>query len=301
MKVNKKPLVSVIMPTHNAGDFLRFAIESILNQTYKNIELIIVNDASTDETSNILNLLKSNRKVRIITNEVQVGVSKSANIGVSKARGEFIARMDSDDIAISTRFEKQVVFLTKNKNVVAVGGQCELIDSSGIKIGEKRFPIDNYHIKSMIFANVPLQQPTLMVNKKLLPNNFLWYDNNFSSAEELELIFRLFNIGEVRNLRDVVLRYRVHDHNTSLIDPKRTFYLTLKTRIKAVFKIRYTPTIRRVLITIAQLGYVTIIPDKWIYPVYVYIRGMRKIDISNAKINLDVFKPLKKVYQLVQS
>ena len=301
MKVNKKPLVSVIMPTHNAGDFLRFAIESILNQTYKNIELIIVNDASTDETSNILNLLKSNRKVRINTNEVQVGVSKSANIGVSKARGEFIARMDSDDIAISTRFEKQVVFLTKNKNVVAVGGQCELIDSSGIKIGEKRFPIDNYHIKSMIFANVPLQQPTLMVNKKLLPNNFLWYDNNFSSAEELELIFRLFNIGEVRNLRDVVLRYRVHDHNTSLIDPKRTFYLTLKTRIKAVFKFGYTPTFRGVLITIAQLGFVTIIPDMWIYPVYVYIRGMRKIDISNAKINLDVFKPLKKVYQLVQS
>ena len=61
MKVNKKPLVSVIMPTHNAGDFLRFAIESILNQTYKNIELIIVNDASTEETSNILYLLKSNR------------------------------------------------------------------------------------------------------------------------------------------------------------------------------------------------------------------------------------------------
>lgn len=302
MKTSKAPLVSVVMPVYNAGDFLRASIDSMLNQTYKNFEFIIVNDASTDETSKILKQYKrQDRRVRIITNKINLGVSRSANIAINETKGEFIARMDADDIANSDRIEKQVNFLRRNKKVVAVGGQCELIDKDGIKIGEKIFPTDNNRIKNMIFSNVPLQQPTLMVNKNLLPKNFVWYDNDFSSAEELELIFKLFRLGEVRNLKDIVLKYRIHNHNTSFINPKKTFYLTVKTRIKGLTKYGYIPSLSGILTTCAQVLFISLIPNKFIYPIYTYIRGMRKINLTNVRINVDANIFFKKAFELAKA
>lgn len=296
MKQVNRPLVSVVMPVRNAGNFLLEAIKSILNQTYKNLELIIVNDASTDETSRILSSFKDKR-IMIFKNKTRFGVTKSANLAISKAKGKYIARMDGDDIADLERIEKQVNFLNKNKNVVAVGGQCELINSDGIKIGEKRFPFENDEIRKMIFSSVPLQQPTLMVNTKLLPKNFVWYDENYSSAEELELLFKLFKFGEVRNLNDYLLRYRIHGGNTSLKDPKKTFFLTLKTRFLAIRKYGYRPTFKGVMTTFAQVILISLIPDSWIYPIYSLIRGTNKF---NVKINLDANILLQKAFSLVK-
>jgi len=285
----KQQLISVIMPVYNAGDFLRSAIESILNQTYKNLELIIVNDASTDNTSKIVSdYKKKDKRIISIKNEERLGVSRSASEGILKSKGNYIARMDADDISLPDRLEKQVSFLQKNPKVVAIGGQCELIDSYGARIGEKIFPTSFAKIKTMIFRNVPLQQPALMVNRKLLPSDFVWYDENYSSAEELELLFKLFKFGTVRNLDSYVLKYRIHPKNTSLSNPKKTFYLTLKTRIIGVLKYGYVPTISGMLTTLMQGVFITLIPSKMIYPTYAYIRGMKKINLPRININ---FKP----------
>ena len=299
---DRNQLVSVVMPVYNAGGFLCASIESILNQTYKNLELIIINDASTDRTSKILNLYKKvDRRIKIFTNKVQLGVSKSASLGISKAEGKFIARMDADDVAYLTRIEKQVRFLQNNRKVVAVGGQCDLIGKNGIKSGEKRFPISDRDIKGMIFSSVPLQQPTLMVNRTLLPKNFVWYDENYSSAEELELLFKLFKFGKVRNLPDKVLKYRIHDKNTSLKNPKKTFYLTLKTRLIAILKYGYIPTFKGVLVTFAQVVFVSLMPNGWIYPIYSYLRGMRRFNWRSVKINWNVNGTFKKAFQLAKA
>jgi glycosyltransferase involved in cell wall biosynthesis len=278
-----KPLISVVIPARNAGNFLVESIESILNQTYKNIEIIIINDASTDNTAKILSSFKDKR-IRVFKNKVRFGVTKSANLAIVKAKGEFIARMDGDDVSAPKRFEKQVKFLMTHKNVVAVGGQCELINAAGEHIGRKNFPLTNQKIKQMIFSSVPLQQPTLMVNRKLLPNNFIWYDETYTSAEELELLFKLFKFGEVRNLKDYLLKYRIHKGNTSLKDPRKTFGLTLKTRFLAISKYGYTPTFRGVLITIAEFIVVNSLPESWIYPIYSFVRNPQRL---NVKLNID--------------
>jgi glycosyltransferase involved in cell wall biosynthesis len=299
---NKTPLVSVVMPVRNADDFLCAAIESILNQTYKNLELIIINDASTDGTSKLLNFYKkSDKRVRIFTNKVQLGVSKSASLGISKARGVFVARMDADDIAYPTRLEKQVTFLQNNQKAVAVGGQCDLIDKNGIKFGEKRFPTSDKAIRGMIFSSVPLQQPTLVVNQALLPKDFVWYDEDYSSAEELELLFKLFKFGEVRNLPGKVLKYRIHDNNTSLKNPKKTFYLTLKTRLNAIVKYGYTPTLKGILTTLVQAVFISLVPSSWIYPIYSHLRGMRRLSWCGVKIDRDVNGAFKKAFQLAKA
>ena len=277
---NKKPLVSVVMPVRNVGNFILEAIASILNQTYKKLEIIVVDDASTDDTYKILKSLNSKR-IKIIRNKHKLGVTSSANAALKRAKGDFIARMDGDDVADPKRIEKQIAFLLKNPEVVAVGGQCKLINSEGIQTGIKTFPTSDKKIKEMIFSNVPVQQPALMVAVGRLPKNFAWYDENYESAEELELLFKLFQFGKIANLKDFVLKYRIHGENTSLKNPKKTFFLTLKTRLASIKKYNYRPSIKSILITLAQTVVILMIPESSIYPLYTLIRGIYKFDVNS--------------------
>jgi len=275
------------MPVYNAGEFLLEAIKSLQDQTYQNWELIAVDDQSTDDSWQILKRLAQNdKRIKIYRNGKNGGVVRTANLALSKIKGQFVARMDADDVSLSERLEKQVEFLQTNSDVVAVGGQCELIDKNSEIIGEKHFPTEAQNIKKMMFYSIPLQQPTLMVNQRLLPNDFVWYEDNFDVAEEVELLFKFFQYGKVCNLPEPVLQYRLHNKNISLQNPKHTFYLTFKSRLRAIFKYGYQPTIIGLLITLIQLIAVNLLPSQWIYPIYELIRGSKKIELTK------VLKPL---------
>jgi glycosyltransferase involved in cell wall biosynthesis len=267
MDKRKTPLISIVMPVRNAGSFLVEAVESLINQTHKNWELIAVDDYSSDKSYEILeSYSKKDKRIKLFRNDKRLGVSGTANVAIQKAKGKYIARMDADDISFPCRLEKQLAYLQKNKDVIAVGGQCDVINKKGEKIGEKIFPTEAQDIKKMIFSNAPLQQPTLIVNSRLLPSNFYWYDDKHEIAEEIELLFRLFQHGKVCNLKEKVLFYRIHNNNISLKDPKKTFLLTLKARMKAIFRYGYRPTLLGVLITIMQAIIVGVLPRRLIYP-----------------------------------
>jgi len=271
------PLVSIVMPVYNASKYLPQALNSIISQSYTNWELICVDDASLDNSLSILKkFAKLDKRIKVYANNVNGGVSKTANFALSKAKGDFIARMDADDISTFDRLEKQVDFLNKNKDVVLVGGQCKLINSKGKLIGYKNFPINSKKAYKMLFTSIPVQQPSTMVNKNLLPKKFVWYDKDFNSAEEVDLLFRLFKYGKISNLNDVILSYRIHNTNTSLVNPKKTFYLTLKSRIKAVKKYGYKPSLLSILVNLAQIVVVTILPEKYIYPLFSFVKGFKK-------------------------
>jgi glycosyltransferase involved in cell wall biosynthesis len=277
MKQNTVPILSVVMPVYNAGSFLVEAIESIRNQTYTSWELFAIDDHSTDNSWQILKKYeKKDSRIKVYKNGKHRGVAGAANLALSFAKGTFIARMDADDISHPTRFARQIAFLEKNKDVVAVGGQCELIDEQGKKIGWKQFPTENNQIHALMFNRIPLQQPTLMVNTSLLPKDFIWYEDNFYSAEEVELLFRLFKYGKIRNMPQVLLKYRIHPENTSLKDPKKTFFLTLTTRLAAIFKHDYRPTLNGVIVSIFETIAVIILPSKYIYPVYAFMQNVKQ-------------------------
>jgi len=133
----KQPLVSVIMPAFNAELFIADAIESIISQTYRNWELIAVDDGSTDATKQIIrNLANKNNKIKPIYLRKNHGESAAANIGFSKTKDQYIARIDADDIAHPERLTKQVKFLQNHPDYVLVGSQADIIDEYNQIIGE---------------------------------------------------------------------------------------------------------------------------------------------------------------------
>jgi glycosyltransferase involved in cell wall biosynthesis len=270
------PLVSVVMAVFNAAEFLDEAVGSIRNQTYTHWELVCWDDASVDGSWDILvSFAERDKRIHVFRDGKHRGVAGAANLALSKARGVMIARMDADDVACPDRLQRQVAYLLKHQETVAVGGQCALIDCTGNIIGEKLFPTDPEKVRRMIFSSIPVQQPALMVSCRHLSDSFVWYQEGATVAIEVELLFRLFQRGQVANLEDFVLMYRIHNRNISLTHPKRTFFATLKGRIKGVFTYGYRPSAGGVLATLAQTVIVAVLPSRWIYPVYAFVQRLR--------------------------
>lgn len=274
-KSKKQPLVSIVLPVYNAGDFLVEAILSVINQTYKNWELICVDDASIDNSLSILQeFALHDQRIKIYSNPRNLGVALTSNFAISKTKGKFLSRMDADDVMFPNKIEKQVKFLLKNPGVVIVGGQCQLINRERELIGKKTFPTRNNDLYKMAFRSMPIQQPTMMINLKLLPKNFSWYVDRFKPADDLDLFFRLFNYGLFANLPDIVLKYRVHKNNISLKNPKRTFFLTYEIRKRATELYDYKPLWSSKLINSLQYLVVSSLPNFLIYPIFVFWRGL---------------------------
>src|SRR3989338_5597380 len=136
--LKRDPKICVIMSVYNGLPYLKEAVKSILNQTYKNFEFIIVDDASRDKTWQFLKSLKDKR-VKLIQNKKNLGLAASLNIAIRLAQGDFIARMDADDISLSNRFEEQIKYLTKHQEIDLCGTWVPLIDDTGKIVGSKTF------------------------------------------------------------------------------------------------------------------------------------------------------------------
>jgi glycosyltransferase involved in cell wall biosynthesis len=207
------PLVSVTMPVYNGEKYLKEAIDSVLNQSYKNIELIIVNDASTDSTKKIIHAYSDSR-IRYVENETNSGIVYSRNRGVVEAEGEFVATLDSDDIAMQNRIEKQVDFLCKNPDFGMCGTFYHTIDRNGNFIGRIRYPTGNVDIiTSMILGNC-FGNSTIMIRSKIVKE--LKYRKGYDIAEDYDLWCRIAKIAKLANLPIYGTLYRVHGNNVSV-------------------------------------------------------------------------------------
>lgn len=297
-----KPKVSVLMAAYNAENYIESTIESVLNQTYKNFEFIIVNDNSTDRTLDLINKYsKKDNRIIVINLKKNLGPSLAANIGLKSVNGTYLFRVDADDVSVSTRLEKQVEFLNANPETSMLGGQCKLINSEGQFIGYKRFPQNHLSIYNSLFSRNPIQHPSCVINLKNMSKLVMLHDGKSVLAHDLELVFLASRYGQLANLNDFILYYRQYPGSFSLSNPKKTFLSTLTVRIESIFKYGHTPSIKGILTTLIQAVFITIIPSRWIYPIYSYLRGMKKIDFRNARMNLDANIFFKKAFQLVKA
>lgn len=275
-----RPLVSVIMPVYNAGGYLVPAIESILNQTYENIELIIVDDASIDGSGQVLSKYakKYPKRIKLITLEKNVnkGGDVAGNIGYVEAKGKYVARMDADDIARVDRIEKQVMYLEEYQYVDVLGSCATVIDSEGKTLGDKIVPSTHEQIYSEFFVYHPIIHPTVMVRKSAIRRKRLYKLDYMANNDYLTFIQLISRGKRFANLPDKLLQYRMHENNDSLTGVKKNFINSLKIRARAVKEYGYKPNAVGVAKLMGQVLVVVLLPEKVIVSLYMIMRGIKK-------------------------
>jgi glycosyltransferase involved in cell wall biosynthesis len=205
------PLVSVVMSVYNGERYLSKAIESILNQTYPNIEFIIINDGSTDRSSEIISSF-SGEKIILVERENR-GLIDSLNEGFALAKGDYIARQDADDVSIESRIHTQVEFLEKNLSVYLVGANAEKIDENDNVIGTITNP-------SMVLPNFfyhanPFVHGSIMLRRKLLDELHVWYDKKMLYIEDYDFFWRMSVLHDTMNIQENLYLYREHNESIS--------------------------------------------------------------------------------------
>lgn len=275
-QINKRPLVSVIMPVYNGFSFVAEAIESVLNQTYKNLEFVIVNDGSTDNTLRVIKHFKDlyPRKIKVISYIKNQGESAAANIGFAASKGEFIARMDADDICHQERIEKQVDFMLFHPEIIVLGSQALVIDKNGKRVGRKTFPQDHKTIYRHYGFYHPMMHPSCMFRRSLLSHKDHLWENNHEPNDDYYTLFGLLRFGKFANLPDELVAYRVHDKNKSLQKARAKVFSAMRVRKDAIRNFGYRPGVLAIMLNLAQLLGALILPERLIVPAYLLMRGM---------------------------
>lgn len=201
----QKPLVSVVMSVFNAEKYIHQAVESILRQTYKNLEFIVINDGSTDGTRDILESFEDSRITFI--HQDNVGITQSLNKGIALAHGKYVARQDADDISKPERLEKQVAFLEGHPQVGLLGSRFEFIDEDGDVKRQSFLPTDNDTLQERLTKINQFCHASVIMRKEAL-DKVGAYSEFFRYAQDYDLWLRISEHYEIANLPEMLVQYR---------------------------------------------------------------------------------------------
>ena len=188
--------LSVILPVYNVEDYIAEAIDSILTQTYTDYELIIVDDGSTDRTPEIVRDNATDKKVKIITNATNQGLTKSLNIGIAEAKGKYIARQDGDDISLPTRLAEQVAFMEENPKIALLGTDMQVLNEDKLHVKKRKNPNPTFED---LLAHNSVVGASVMIRKSALDEVGV-YDEAFRVTEDYELTLRMAKHFKVATL-----------------------------------------------------------------------------------------------------
>ena len=221
--------ISIVMPVYNAAAYLGEAIHSILSQSLRDWELVIVDDCSTDNSAEIVASFRDER-IRFFHLTARSGVSRALNYGISFSRSEFIGRMDADDICVASRFEKQLTFLTSHPEIALVGSALKTFPSPEVIW---KSPGHHEEIRlEMMFRN-PIYHSTVVFRRAAFETLANGYRQEFEPAEDFDLWERMSRNFKVANVPEILVRYRRHGNQASLADPARRLLVTRKIKQRA--------------------------------------------------------------------
>lgn len=224
--------VSVIMPAYNSEKYIGEAIESVFGQTFKDWELIVINDGSKDKTAEVVNKY-SDERIRFINNDINHGFLYGLNYGISIANGEYIARLDDDDVAYSDRFEKQVKYLDEHPDIVLVGGQHDTLTEETV-IKEDWASINSpEELKFTLLFQNPIGHSSFMSRKSIYDDFDIIYDT-FIQTPDYHLLLDISRIGKIALLNDVVYKYRIHATQSTSVRSK-DMKMTEKDRCQCMY------------------------------------------------------------------
>jgi glycosyltransferase involved in cell wall biosynthesis len=213
-----EPSLTVLMPVHDADTFIGASLESVLTQTYADIEVVVVDDASADSTPEILAGV-SDPRLRILRLERSAGIAAALNAALDEARGRYVARMDADDVALPDRLERQVAALERDPSIGIVGGNLQPIDVNGHPLGPPTsVPTSPGHVRWMLHVHNSVNHPTVVARRSVLVG-LGGYRSDAEPAEDYDLWVRALEVTRIANVPEVVVRYRVHGASTSARSP----------------------------------------------------------------------------------
>jgi glycosyltransferase involved in cell wall biosynthesis len=204
------------MPCYNVAEFIDRSLQSVLSQSYKNLEILLIDDGSTDDTPLLLNKYAENdARIRVVVNEKNLGLIRTLNLGIELSTGEYVARMDADDISAYNRLETLFNVLNADPELDAVSASAEYIDmedrSRGLLIAKGTSPGS---LKFISFFSTPVIHPCIMLRRQVLIDNK--YDPEYIHSEDYELFSRLIYTGyRICNLKDVLYKLRINPGSVS--------------------------------------------------------------------------------------
>jgi len=231
MKNTVEPLVSVVLPAGNVEKYISEAIESILNQTFKNFELIILDDASADKTWEIIKkYAEKDGRITPVKNRKNLYIAGNRNKGISLARGKYIVWQDADDVSLPERVGKLVELMENNPEVGLCGSYLQSF-SGGKDLDVRKYAADDKTLRKNIFKYSPVAQPTAIVRKQCFEELGL-FNLEYPPAEDIDLSFRVGAKYKFANIPEVLLRYREHPESATYIKLRKQIQSTLKIRRK---------------------------------------------------------------------
>jgi len=212
--MSRKPRVTILMPVFNGEKYLREAIESILSQSFTDYEFLIINDGSTDNSETIINSYQDQR-IRLINNQQNLKLIATLNKGITLAMGEYIARMDCDDISLPDRLLKQVRFMDSHPRIGVSGTWVETCgDINGLKW---EYPTDPDEIKAKLIFESVLAHPAVIIRKDYLLNHNLSYSENYLHAEDWKLWQDCAGYFQIANIPEFLLKYRLSKQSITYV------------------------------------------------------------------------------------
>ena len=215
LKPDIVPLVTVLLPVYNGARFLAEAIKSVLLQAFKDFELLVVDDGSTDGSSAILESFADSR-IRVIKNEKRQKLAGALNRGIEYARGTYIARMDADDVCMPERLGTQVRFMESHPEIGMCGCWIRAIGDHPSSGTIFKFPETHEEIKASLLFDNPFAHPSMILRKNLLDKHNLHFDGSYYPAEDYELWARALECFPSANIGQVLLQYRLHANSMTL-------------------------------------------------------------------------------------
>ncbi|WP_177205018.1 glycosyltransferase family A protein [Burkholderia sp. WP9] len=256
----KRPYISVVMPVFNGEKYIDEAINSILVQSISDLELLVINDGSSDGTRKIVDAHAQRDSRIILYNTPNRGIVAALNFGLEKARGEFIARMDADDIAVPGRFQIQLGELTGDPTLVACGGDSIKF---GAYSGRVRFPRSDLMCKAYLLFGPCFGHPTVMMRGHALRQLGLWYESTYECAEDYRLWSLLARHGRFSNVGTPLIRHRMHASQISEArrDEQRRAHLSIALHNWADAGVKIDPQLLRFFLW----PHLDRLPDLWRY------------------------------------
>lgn len=261
MKKKNKPLVSVVIPVYNAEKYIKESLESILNQTYAKLEIIVCNDGSTDKSVNIVQQYKDNR-IKIMDAPQNAGISSTLNRGVRACTGKYIAIMDADDWSYPERIEKQVQLMENNPDVVLSSGDMDMCDEKMVYKTTRKYPLTDKEIRKVLLKYDPIVHAACIWRRDALLKTTLYPLYVKNTCHDYCVIFQIAEYGKFQNLPISLIKCRIRDNSVTGNKTRQTQLFSTYFQIKAIVEQNFKPTKSDVFFIFARTCSAFILPPK---------------------------------------